>query len=200
MGLNWKKSPATAKSVLAKRMQFISEQEAVVNGYHVVDQHYKGRFGELPTQDVHLSFFQGEFYKFHITLAPVTRASKLFELAVQKMTETYGEPKTLTKPKILYSGQANVSYAYLNVKQQKLMNLYRDENAEEQGRYALIDSQIFTGMWYPKAEWEFSNGVKVVIKVDVVNSNREFITTWKFVYQPLEKNAKAPALFPARDY
>ncbi len=200
MGLKWKKSPATAKSVMAKRFQFLTEREAEVNGYHVVDQYYAGRFGDLPASKVHLGFFQGEFYKFHITLKPITRASKLFEVAVQKMTERHGEPVKISKPRTLYSGQANIEYAYLDSKQQNLMNLYRNESSEENGRYSILDSQILTGMWWPKAEWEFSNGIKVVIKVDVVKGSKEFVTTWNFTHKAVEKNAKAPALFPEHDY
>jgi len=200
MGLKWKKSPPTAKSVLAKRFTFLKETEAVVNGYHVVDQYYRGRFGELPIAKIHTKYFQGEFYKMHLTLAPVTRASKLFEVVLQKMISTYGEPVELTKPKKLYSGQAHLKYSQLDGKQQSLMEVYRKDSQSDLGRYALLDAQISSGMWYPKAQWVFDNNVEVNLNVRLINSQGDFETVWEFIYKDLEKNAKAPALFPARDY
>lgn len=163
-GLKWGKSPADARSILANKVQFVEEKPAEEAPYHTIDQRYSGTFGKLPTVDIVLRFYQGEFFYMAVTLATTEAgsASKVWQQIVGKMQRVYGKPLVIHEPQPLASMQAIVENLPVQNREAVMPLLWNERlKVDAQGLDTLRDLQIKIGLWDPFAGWRFPNKVIV---------------------------------------
>lgn len=165
LGLEWGKSPADARSILAGKLTFVSESPASVGGYFTIDQHYSGGFGQMAADDVWLRFFRGRFFYLAVRLVTSAElpAAKVHAEVIARMSKAYGPPQRQILPPALGSNLAIPDHLPLTVNRQEVMPLLWNERTRSDalGIFRLQDLMIRTGLWDPFAAWRFRNGIIV---------------------------------------
>lgn len=165
LGLRWGQSPADVRSILANKMEFISEVPGSSNSYNTIDLRYGGRFADLPVAEALLKFHRGEFFYLAVTLqtSKAGAASKVYFQVIEKMRQAYGSPTKESKPPQLASQQSISDHIPLADKRPWVLPLLWNEQtrADSDKLNQLYDLHIRTGLWDPFAGWRFPNGVIV---------------------------------------
>lgn len=174
-GLEWGKSPPTAKSILGKRFRFVSEKKSDDYPYHTIEQRYEGEFAGLPVEEIELRFHKGEFFYMAVEY-PVEQlgdATRAWDNVVEKMSSVYGQPDHVTRPSTLFSKDADLAKFPFRGPQKRLWQWVggaaegpseteaEPTSAEDLGEFQWKDLQVKTRMWEPLARWEFTNQVMV---------------------------------------
>lgn len=204
LGVQWTETVDGARRSLDHRFKFLGQTVISQHPHNVVEIRYGGRFANMPVKPpMRLRFFKDKLFRLDVLLAPVTRMSKLFEVAVERMRSKYGDPEFETRPTKLYSNNTNWNRAEVDSKNQSIFQGYTWKSTEP--HYAELDAQIHSGHWRPYAKWTFSNDVEIKIFVDVrqnpTNLSRVYTSTrWQIVKVDLDAAAAAPNLHPKDDF
>ena len=174
LGLRWGQSPADVRSILANKLEFVSETPGEQNSYHTIDLRYRGVFAELPIAEALLKFHRGEFFYLSVVLQTATAgtASKVFFDALSRMKKAYGPPLKESKPPELASRRSISDHIPLADKRPWVLPLMWNERtrADHDQLHQLYDLHIRTGLWEPFAGWRFPNDVS--IQVFIVSESR----------------------------
>jgi hypothetical protein len=191
LALKWGKTPPDARSVLTGKVEFVSEKPAAEDHYHTIDQHYKGNFGKMPTSDIFLRFYNGEFFYLAVSLTPILAASQppvaiplssVWQTVVDKMQGAYGPAfKSAPAPHLASSKAVAVPGS---TEQSAISPLLWNERTQKSqlALYQLRDLQIRTNFWDPFAVWKFSNGVTIQTFIFKTQAAGQTAPTWTPVW------------------
>jgi len=204
LGLKWAKAPPDARSVLNGKVTFVSEKPATEDPYNTIDQHYQGEFAKMPTSDIFLRFYKGEFFYLVVSLMPVLGTSQpalplpissVWQIVVDKMQGAYGPAfKNVMPPHLASSKAVTVE---LGAEQTAISPLLWNERTQtnQLALYQLRDLQIRSQFWDPLAIWKFSNGVTIqsfVFKSVAAGSTTPTWTpVWLFIKDDLYRSWRA---------
>ena len=193
MGLTWGMMPAAVKEAIGSRLQF--REEAAADDGATFVQRYDGEFGSLVTESIEAIFIDEKLVAFAVELQHRDEmlASTRWQVVVDKMTEAYGPPSTITPTPKIPSASSLAKKSARNGEARKAAETLDAFLAMAGGEF--LDDQIRTGQWMPRAEWRFKNRVSVLVAVipgqPDENGARVLVPTWFFAEDEALKKFKA---------
>ncbi len=166
-GLTWGMSPDSVKELLKNRFTF--EEKLYFENGLTLEHVYSGTFAGFGTETIATEFYENRLFGFVVILEDETiyPILKRWQEVVDKMTERYGEPDTLSLSREEADPGENASILY---KQNQILRIQRGELK-------------------PFAEWEFDNDVNVSVVIQLGKKDelglRKMNVSWLFLYMKI---------------